>query len=252
LLAYFGVVMNQDNAERTFAFQFAPGAIAYGFGMSRKAAGELGIVLAGLAVAAVVAAIRWRRGGLTDSVALACALFPFVPPYEHEPDTALALLPALLVVFRARGRTWALGATGMVLLFMNPFALTQGRPGTAFAASMAAIAALQLATLAPQGCGRVRFVPLAVVPLVLSLGVLAPPNRLPIWPPALPERVVVTAGASPSAIWNAELTALQLNTQRPWVSLLRLLTLSGCACIGIAMLQTTVLSVRPGAVRRML
>jgi len=246
LIAYFQVVINQDAAERTFAFQFAPAAIAYGFGMSREAAGELGTGLAALAIAAIVAAIRSSRAGLVDGVALACALFPFVPPYEHEPDTVLALLPALLVVFRARGRTWALGATGMVLLFMNPFALTQGWPGTIFAAAMAAIAALQLATLAPPACAPVRFVPLAVVPLVLFLGLLAPPSPLPIWPPALPARAVVMAGASPSAIWNAELTALQLDTQRPWVSLLRLLTLSGCACIGIAMLRTAAIGSRSG------
>jgi hypothetical protein len=238
LIAYVGVVRNQDVAERTFAYQLAPAAIAYGFGMSREAAGVLGTVLAGLAVAAVIAAIRLSRASLVDGVALACALFPFVPPYEHEPDTVLALLPALLIVFRARGRTWALGATGMVLLFMNPFALTQGSPGTIFAASMAAIAALQIATLAPPACGRVRFVPLAVVPLVLFLSVLAPPSHLAIWPPASPARIAVMPGASPSAIWNAELTALQLNTQHPWASLLRLLTLSGCACIGIAMART--------------
>jgi hypothetical protein len=244
LIAYIGVVRSQDAAERTFAFQFAPAAIAYGFGMSREAAGVLGAVLAALAVTATVAAIRVTRASLVDGVALACALFPFVPPYEHEPDTVLALLPALLVVFRARGRTWALGAIGTVLLFMNPFALTQGWPGTIFAAAMATIAALQFATLAPQACRSVRFAPLTVVPLVLFLGVLAPPHRLPIWPPAVPARVVVTAGASPSAIWNAELTALQLNTQRPWVSLLRLLTLSGCACIGIAMARTAAIAPR--------
>jgi hypothetical protein len=238
MIAYFGVVANQEAAERAFAFQFAPAAIAYGFGMSREAAAIFGTVLAVLAVTAIVVAIRWTRASLVDGFAIACALFPFIPPYEHEPDTVLALLPALLVVFRARGRTWAIGAIGMVLLFINPFALTQGWPGTIFAATMAAIAALQLARLAPPACGQVRFAPLAVVPLVLFLGIAAPAARLPIWPPASPARVEVMPGASPSAIWSAELSALQLDTQRPWVSLLRLLTLSGCACIGIAMVRT--------------
>ncbi len=237
MIAYFGVVANQDAAERTFAFQFAPAAIAYGFGMSRAAAGVLGSALAALAVAATVTAIRLTRASFVDGVALACALFPFIPPYEHEPDTVLALLPALLVIFRARGWTWALGATGVVLLFLNPFALTQGEPGTIFAASMAAITALQLATLAPSTCGRLRFVPLAVVPLVVLLGVLAPSSHLAIWPPSSPARIVMLPGTSPSAIWHAELSALQLDTQRPWVSLLRLLTLAGCACIALAMLR---------------
>ena len=245
LIAYFGTVANQDAAERTFAFQFAPAAIAYGFGLSREAAGTFGTVLAAFAIAAIVAAIRWTRASLVDGVALACAMFPFIPPYQHEPDTVLALLPALLVIFRARGRTWALGAMGLVLLFINPFALTQGWTGTTFAAAMAAIAALQLASLAPA-CGPVRFAPLAVVPLVILLGTLAPPNHLPIWPPASAAHATLLPGTSPSAIWNAELTSLALTTQRPWVSLLRLLTLSGCACIGIAMIRTAAVARQRG------
>jgi hypothetical protein len=240
LIAYLGVIANQGEAERTFTNQLAPTSIAYGFGMTRQAAGEFGTVLSVLAAGTVVAAVRATRADLTDGAAISCAMLPFVLPYEHVPDMAVVLLPALLVVFRARGRTWALGATGTVLLFINPFALTQGWPGTTFAVTMAAVAALQLAALAPPVCKPVRFVPLAIAPLVLVLGLFAPAERLPIWPGEPGPRVVVTPGASPSAIWNAELVALQLDTQRPWVSLVRLLTLAGCACIGIAMVRTAV------------
>jgi hypothetical protein len=250
IMGYFGVITNQDAAERAFLFQFAPASIAYGFGLALQAAIDFGAVLSALAIVAIVAAIRWTRANLVDAAAIACAIFPFIPPYEHEPDTVIALLPALLIVFRARGWTWALGATGTVLLFINPFALTQGWPGTTFAVTMAAIAALQLAALAPPECRPVRFVPLAVVPLVFFLGLLAPPNRLSIWPAPPPARVVVMPGASPSAIWNAELAALQLNTQRPWVSLLRLLTLGGCACIGAAMVRIATVAPKNGIATR--
>jgi hypothetical protein len=245
IMAYAGVIMNQNAAERTFLFQFAPASIAYGFGLARQAAVDFGAVLTALAIVTIVAAIRWTRANLVDAAAIACTVFPFIPPYEHEPDTVIALLPALLVVFGARGWTWALGATGTVLLFMNPFALTQGWPGTTFAVTMAAVAALQLAALAPLECRPVRYIPLAVVPLVLFLGFLAPPNRLSIWPAPPAARVIVKPGASPSAIWNAELVALQLDTQRPWVSLLRLLTLGGCACIGAAMVRTAASRKKP-------
>jgi len=238
IIAYFGVIMSQGAAERKFTNQFAPASIAYGFGITQQAAGMLGSALSALAIATVVTAVRSTRASLADGAAIACAAFPFMLPYEHEPDMVIALLPALFVLFRARGRTWALGAIGTVLLFINPFALTQGSPGTTFAVAMAAVAGLQLAALAPPACKPLRFAPLTVVPLVLFLGLLAPPDRLPIWPDVPVAHAVVTAGASPSAIWNAELVALGLDTQYPWVSLVRLLTLSGCVCIGIAMART--------------
>jgi hypothetical protein len=132
IIAYLHVILNQGASERVYAYQFTPTSIAYGFGMARQAAETRGTVLSVAAIGTIVATIRLTRANLVDGAAIACAAFPFVLPFEHEPDMVIALLPALLVVFRARGRTWALGAAGTVLLCTNPFALTQGWPGDRF------------------------------------------------------------------------------------------------------------------------
>ena len=132
IIAYLHVILNQGASERVYAYQFTPTSIAYGFGMARQAAETRGTVLSVAAIGTIVATIRLTRANLVDGAAIACAAFPFVLPFEHEPDMVIALLPALLVVFRAQGRTWALGAAGTVLLCTNPFALTQGWPGDRF------------------------------------------------------------------------------------------------------------------------
>ncbi len=181
------------------------------------------------------AAILCTRANAVDAVAIACAAFPFVVPYEHEPDLALALLPALLVVFRARGATWALGAFGAVLVTTDPFALAQGRPGLAFTLVTATVVALQLVALGPARSGRFRFVPLAAVALIALVGVFAPPRRLPMWPAAVPQHVAVAPNSSANAIWHDEIVASGLETERPWASVLRLLALAGCASVGLAM-----------------
>jgi hypothetical protein len=248
IITYLHVILNQGASERVYAYQFTPTSIAYGFGMARQAAEALGTVLSVAAIGTIVAAIRLTRANLVDGAAIACAAFPFVLPFEHEPDMVIALLPALLVVFRARGRTWALGAAGTVLLCTNPFALTQGWPGVTFAVTMAAVASLQLAALAPRECRRVRFAPMAVIPLVLAIGLFAPLHHLPLWPATLPAHVAVAPGASASAVWHDELVASRLEDQPPWVSLLRMLTLCGCACIGVAMVR--IAAVASGAARR--
>ncbi len=239
--AYLEVLLNQWTSERLYAYQFTPASIAYGFGMASHAAATLGTIVSVAAMGVIVAAIRFTRASLVDGAAIACALFPFVLPFEHEPDMVIALLPALLVVFRASGWTWGIGAVGAVLLCANPFALTQGWPGLVFVITMAGVASLQLAALAPIACKRARFVPLFVVPmLMLGIGLFAPSNHLPLWPATLPAHVTVAPGASAAAVWRDELIASQLEKRLPWVSLLRTLTLCGCACVGAAMIRTAI------------
>jgi hypothetical protein len=60
--------------------------------------------------------------------------------------------------------------------------------------------------------------------------------------------VILNQGASASAVWHDELVASRLEDQLPWVSLLRMLTLCGCACIGVAMVRMA--AVASGAARR--
>jgi hypothetical protein len=237
-LAYLHLLPHMTNAERFYAYQFTPTAIAYGFGATRPVAIALGNAVALAAVVAAAAAIRWARASLADGAAIACALLPLAIPYVHEPDFAIVYLPALLVVYRARGWPWMLGASGLVLISVDAYALAQGRAGLAFSLVTAAVAAAEVAALTRTVPRAHRFVPLAVSALVLALGLAAPPVTLPMWPAALPRHYWTAPGASANDVWRSELVASGLENERPWASLLRSLTLGGCVLVGVAMTAT--------------
>jgi hypothetical protein len=238
IVTYANVLLGQGESERTSAYQFSVTAIAFGFGMTQSVARTFGTVVSVIAIGATVVALRVNRASITDGAVIACAALPFVLPFEHEPDMIVALLPALVVTFRATGGAWALGATGTVLLCIDPFALTQGWPGLLFSVAMAWITSLQLAALAPAAVGRFRFLPFAVAPVILAIGLFAPPQHLPLWPATLPDHRALAAGATASSVWHDELVAMGLENRNVWVSLVRSLTLCGCACIALAMLCT--------------
>jgi len=231
------VLVHQSASERLFAYQLTTTSIAYGLGLDARAAALAGGCISLAALLVLVAAIRCTRAGVVDGAAIACALFPFIVPFVHEPDLAIAFLPALLVVLRTQGWTWVLGASGTVLLCVDAFAMAQGRLGLVFTVVTAAVACLQVAALARRGLRWERLAPLAIVPLLLVLGLYAPKTPLPMWPAALPEYVSVAPDATASAEWHDEIAASGLEQQRPWDSLLRLLTLGGCACIAFAMMR---------------
>lgn len=237
-LAYLRLLPHMTAAERFYAYQFTPAAIAYGFGATRSAAVVIGDAVALAAIAAAAGAIRWARASLADGAAIACALLPLTIPYVHEPDFALVYLPALLVVYRARGWTWILGASGLVLISVDAYALAQGRAGLAFSLVTAVVAAVEIAALTRTIPRAYRFAPLAVSALVLGIGLSAPASTLPMWPAALPRHNWTAPGASANDVWRSELVASGLENQRPWASLLRSLTLGGCVLIGAAMTMT--------------
>ncbi len=237
IVAYANVLLAQGESERTYAYQFSVTAIAFGFGLAAPLARTLGTAVSIVAIGALVVALRASRASIADGALIACATLPFVLPFEHEPDIVVALLPALVVAFRATGWAWALGGAGTVLLCIDPFALTQGWPGLLFSVAMATIASLQLAALAPAAVGRLRFVPLVVAPLILAIGLFAPPQHLPLWPATLPDHRAPAPGATASSVWHDELVALGLEEPNAWVSVVRLLTLCGCGCIGVAMVR---------------
>lgn len=235
LAGYLQVLVHQSESERLFVYQLTTTSIAYGFGLDEHHAQIVGWCVSALAIVATAVAIRFARLGVVDGGALACAMFPFVMPFEHEPDLAIVFLPALLLLFRAKGWTWGIGAVGTVLICVDAFAMAQGRLGLVFSVVTAAVASLQLAALAPPDVRWARLAPFSVIPLVLAVGLFAPPTRLPMWPAAVPQHVSVAADASANAQWHDEIAAAGLETQRPWASFLRLLTLCGCGGIAGSM-----------------
>jgi hypothetical protein len=237
---YLHLLPAMTASERFYAYQFTPTAIVFGFGTTERIAILAGTAVAVTAIVLVAAGVRWSHASLVDGVAIACAALPFVIPYVHEPDFLIAYIPAFLVLYRARGTTWVLGAIGLVLLAVDAFALAQGRAGLAFSLVTAAVAALEVAAL---GRGRgiprtTRLAPLATIALVLGIGLAAPGAHLPMWPQNVPVGFNAPANASASAVWNDELIAAGLIGHAAWPAFLRALTLAGCALVGIAMALT--------------
>lgn len=236
-LAYLHLLPEMTASERFYAYQFTPTAIAYGFGATQRTATIAGDAVALAAIAGVVLAIRWSRASLADGAAIACAALPLAVPYVHEPDFAIAYLPALLIVYRARGWAWIAGTCGFVLLAVDAYALAQGRAGLAFSLITAAVAAAEIAAVTRTVPRAYRFAPLAIAALVLGVGLAAPRSTLPMWPASLP-RHFWTPSTSANEVWRRELVASGLENERPWAALLRSLTLSGCVLIAVAMTQT--------------
>lgn len=232
---YLALLPEMAASERFYAYQFTPTAIAYGFGASEHGSVLTGQLVALAAIVLVALAIRWSRASLVDGIAIACSALPLVIPYVHEPDFLIVYVPALLVVYRARGMTWIVGTIGLVLLAVDAFALAFGRAGIAFSLITAAVAALEAAALSPALPRRVRLAPLATVALILGVGLAAPAEHLAMWPQALPAHFAAPAAASASVVWKAELTACGLIGHHPWPAFLRCLTLAGCVLVGVAM-----------------
>lgn len=126
-----------------------------------------------------------------------------------------------------------------MLIALDAYALAQGRAGLAFSLVTAVVAAAEVAALARTVPRAYRFVPLAVPALVLGIGLAAPPSTLPMWPAALPRHFWTVPGAPANDVWRSELIASGLESERPWASLLRSLTLGGCILVGVAMTKTS-------------
>jgi hypothetical protein len=238
VLHYLALLPQQTASERFYAYQFTPASIAYGLGLEPHVAIAIGGIIAIVAIAAVIAAINISKASLVDGAAIACTGYPFIVPYLHSTDFVIVLLPAFLVIFRARGIPWLVGACGLVLVSLEIFAMAQGRAGAIFGVAMSIVVPLEIAALSPALSWKLRLAPLVVAPFVLALALAAPQTHLPMWPAALPRHFEAAPGAPANATWRRELIASGLENERPWASLLRIVTLSGTLLVGIAMTAT--------------
>lgn len=250
LLRYVAITSEQTRAEAMYVYQYTATSIAHGYGFPAAQAATLGHLVQALAVLSIIAAIVWSRAGIADGGALASAGWPFVSPFVHEADLAVVVLPALLVVYRARGITWFVGATGCVLVAIEAFALGEPGLGIAFAAVAATVAATQFAALAPRIASRVRVLPVLLGFATLGLGDASRWARpLPVWPRALPVHFTAPAESTAATAWMRELAAIHLDGVDPGAASLRTLTLLGCACI-LGALAVTARTGARGAIRR--
>jgi hypothetical protein len=232
-IAYARLLAEHGAAERFDAIQLSPASIAYGFGASPVAARVAGAAVAAIAVAAAIAIALRVREPFARFAAFS-ALAPFVAGFVHEHDLIVAFAAALWGALRTRGNTRALALTGTLLVCVDWLGLAQRPTGiaqslllavAAFAAFVALGEPVELRRAAPAGA--------AVAALFAIASSVAVRQPVPIWPDALTS-FVASSHASPAAVWIAEQRASGLLAAVPAWSLLRSLSLLGCAFLAHA------------------
>ncbi len=229
---YAATLIAHGSAERFSAIQLAPGAIAHGAGASDAAATAIAVLCALAAVAAAIAICVRVRDPFARFAACS-ALLPFVAGFFHEHDLLVAFPAAVWCALRARGtaRAWALGAT--LLVAIDWLGLAQRPSGVLQSLLLAAAAACAFAALAdglPRREALAALLPVAAA--FAAAAALAATHPSPVWPDALGAFSAAPA-ASAAHVWREELRRSGLLAVAPVWSLLRAISLAGCAGLAI-------------------
>lgn len=229
---YARVLAAHGGAERFVAIQFTPASIAYGFGAPPVLAVGAGLASAAIVVAAAVA-LAYRVRDRFARFAAFSAIAPFVSAFFHEHDFVVAYAAALWCAVHAQGRARALALAGTLLAGIDWLGLAQRPTGITQSLLLAIAAAAVFLAFKAMGV-RPTSVTLAAVALVFaSAALVASHHPVPIWPDALGS-LHVPAGASAAEVWQQEQRASGLFAAAPAWSLLRSLSLLGCALLAYA------------------
>ncbi len=192
-----------------------------------------GVAVAAIAVAAAIAIALRVREGFARFAAFS-ALAPFVASFVHEHDLVVAYAAALWCALRARGMARALALAGTLLAGIDWLGLAQRPTGIAQSSLLAiAMVAAFVGLREPIDLRRAMPAAVAVAALFIIAAFLAVQHPIPIWPDAL-GNFHAAPNASPAAMWLAEQRASGLLASAPAWSLLRLLSLLGCALLAVA------------------
>jgi hypothetical protein len=232
-IAYARVLAAHGTAERFIAIQFSPASIAYGFGASPSAAGTVGIVVAGLAIASSIA-IAFRVPDRFARFAAFSALAPFVAGFFHEHDLVVAYAASLWCALRTRASIRAIALVGTLLVGIDWLGLAQ-RPSGIAQCVLLAIAAFAAFVALGKDAGFADVAPAggAVAVLFAAAAILATRHPMPVWPDAL-VNFRAPAHAGVAAVWLAEQRASGLLAVVPAWAFLRSLSLLGCGLLAYA------------------
>jgi len=233
--AYVALLREHAGAERFLAIQTTLSSILRGAGASAPVALRSESAVALLVAGATVALVATGRYAPTEATALACAALPAIIPFAHEHDLAIALLPALLVLRRARGGPWACCALAVAVLAVDWLGLAQRPIELPMRTATALAGALAVVLFSRAERRTTAVIPLLVVPLVVAVGLaVAHGHRLGVWPDALPRPFIVSPQLSVAALWHAEQLRAGIGTLDPAWSGLRALSWLGAFGVWIA------------------
>lgn len=230
---YAQIIGAHGAAERFIAIQFSPSTIAHGFGASPVQAIAVGIAIAAIAVAAAVA-LAYRVRDRFACFAAFSALAPFVSGFFHEHDFVVAYAAALWCAVRTRGRVRAIALAGTLFAGIDWLGLAQRPSGVAQSLLLAIAAAAAFVAFGKSMDVRTTSVTLAALAIVFVGAVMvASHHPVPVWPDAL-RNFHAPAHATAAAVWHDEQRASGLLAAVPAWSLLRSLSLLGCALLSFA------------------
>jgi hypothetical protein len=232
-IAYAVAAAAHGAAERFVTIQFAPAAIAYGFGATPRNAQLVAAVAAILGVAAALfLALRVRE--VFARFAAWSALVPFVTIFLHEHDLLIAYPAALWCALRARATARTLALAGALLVSVDWLGLAQRPTGIAQSALLAIAALAAFIALGDAVEARIAWrVALPVAALFAGAALLAAHHPAPVWPDSL-SNFHASSNASIAEVWLAEQRAGGLLAVAPAWSFLRALPLLGCALLAAA------------------
>jgi hypothetical protein len=228
---YLSVLHDHAEAERYIAIQTTVSGVARGLGADAHSAGLIALALAIVAVATLCVQLVSRRYSATDFLAIACAALPLALPFAHEHDFAIVVLPALVVLRRARGAAWLLAAVATIAVAVDWLGLAQREGSTPEAALFAAACACALYVLAPHRTRAMLVLPLGAALCVIAIAIPAAQHALPTWPGRLPLGFHVDRLLPAPAVWQAEQRAAGIAGLDPYWAVLRLAPLLGCALL---------------------
>ena len=228
---YASVLRDHGAAERFIAIQTTPGAVAYALGAPPALASGIALSFAAIVVVTLVLQCTRRRYAPNDRLLLASAALPLALPFAHAHDYAIAFVPAIVLVVRARGIAWACAACAALALAVDWLGLAQRPDGAASAIALALAGTCALVALAPGTLGRIHAMPLAIVALVGLAARVTVTHRLPIWPDALPAGFSVAARLPAAVVWHAEQVASGITERDPVWGALRAIGLVACVVL---------------------
>ncbi|MGH7727920.1 MAG: hypothetical protein ACREM2_03895, partial [Vulcanimicrobiaceae bacterium] len=241
--AYLGSLHAQFVAERFLAIQVTPSAALWAMGVPAALAGRLALPLACAVVAVLTVQLLSKRYDPSACLVLACAALPLAQPFAHEQDLVLALIPAIALARRARGKLWYVGAIGSLAVAINWLALAESPAALGQQIALAVAACGALAALAPTQATAPRalraFAALGVLGLcavvaVVAFGSYAGEHPLPVWPDAFRAALAIPPAPSNAVAWHLEQVAAGTTRRVAAWGLLRALSLAACALLWAA------------------
>ncbi len=230
MVNYIRALQQHGYAERFSAIQVTPTAIVYAFGAGEFAAALSGVLVAIAGVIVWLLCVRAIRDPLISFCAT-CALVPFVTPFFHEHDLAIAFAPAVLLVLRASPAALPIALAGALLCATNWLGLAQSPDGTVQTLLLVAAFAAALLMLRQDFSFRTLVIPAVVLVLIAAAGFAARAHLMPVWPDAMAALPAAAQRADIAAIWHAEQAATGLFARDTLWALLRCASLAGSALL---------------------